>query len=811
MRTHQDIAADKRVRLTRQDLIAFEHFLRDSIRAFLPFTSASLHFPQPGQVPGGQEFAPFGNEPVYFKDQAELALPLTLDGELMGCFMARGVRLKAPKTELRYLPALATACLEKILWRKACVTDPATGLFTRDHLLSALTRDIDLIKSGIATDPESLADPAQPYSGCLGLIFLDLDYFQWINENFGYRFGDSLVAEVGAMVADIRPAQALAARVGEDSFAVLLPDTGPGACFQVAEQIRERISRRTFPYAVSGETVTLTASLGFVTYPQDLRGVQLTLPAMEQARILARKAKSAVITAKDFGRDRIFAFSDIARRGGRILEILPLERVCVSLGRGVDAQEGMRFLVWSPKYPPSRKTSNQAAPDSEERLSGRYPAMYKGEISLMEVQEEVAFGEVLHLSDPGWPIEPGDRLTLIQEKDSIVTTPEKAGPPQRDAFTGLLSYRDFIGLWTREKHNHQNFSLSLIQVQEPPKSRPGEFEKDLDDHVRKTAGLAQEVFGATAVGARYSLGNILFFHPDQSAADVQAQMRRFADQAKDDLAVDLAVGVAGYPCLTFHKTDVLENTRKALEHARLLPSPQVAAFDSVTLNLAADKLFNAGDLYGAVEQYKLSLLADEDNAIARNSLGICLARLGKLDQAKHHFEHVIEADPKDIMALYNLASVLQATGEADRARETYRRCLKLDPGHRFSLIRLGILSEAKDPAVAQDYFTKAAALPGGEKLAARHLARLSLTQHQPEAAREFLHQALVHNHKDAQSLHLLARLYLEGHEDPEIAETLARQSAALRPDRPEHWRTLAEALTAQGKQAEADEALSQVK
>ena len=134
MRTHEDIAADKRVRLTRQDLIAFEHSLRDSIRAFLPFTSASLHFPQSCQAPGGAEGVPFGSEPAYFKDQAELALPLTLNGELLACFMARGVRLRAPKTELRYLPAMASACLEKLLWHKASITDPATGLWRKSTL-----------------------------------------------------------------------------------------------------------------------------------------------------------------------------------------------------------------------------------------------------------------------------------------------------------------------------------------------------------------------------------------------------------------------------------------------------------------------------------------------------------------------------------------------------------------------------------------------------------------------------------------------------------------------------------------------------
>ena len=50
---------------------------------------------------------------------------------------------------------------------------------------------------------------------------------------------------------------------------------------------------------------------------------------------------------------------------------------------------------------------------------------------------------------------------------------------------------------------------------------------------------------------------------------------------------------------------------------------------------------------------------------------------------------------------------------------------------------------------------------------------------------------------------MLARLYLDGGEDPQIAEVLARQSAALMPERQEFWDTLVLALTLQGRHDDA--------
>jgi predicted Zn-dependent protease len=110
-------------------------------------------------------------------------------------------------------------------------------------------------------------------------------------------------------------------------------------------------------------------------------------------------------------------------------------------------------------------------------------------------------------------------------------------------------------------------------------------------------------------------------------------------------------------------------------------------------------------------------------------------------------------------------------------------------------------------ANARGYYQKAAGLPAGKGLSMRHLARVSLAQGRVDEGREFLHQALLHDPKDAFSLNLLARLYLDAGEDPAIAEVLARQSAALRPDQKQFWKDLARALEMQGKTEEARQAL----
>ena len=277
------------------------------------------------------------------------------------------------------------------------------------------------------------------------------------------------------------------------------------------------------------------------------------------------------------------------------------------------------------------------------------------------------------------------------------------------------------------------------------------------------------------LGGRFGLNSLIFFHPDLEAEPLRGLYEKLCADIASRLGVRAGVGLACWPFLDLRPSDMIEGARKALEYALLLPAPHIGQFGSLALNISADKRHCRGDVFGAIEEYKLALLADEDNVLAWNSLGVCLASLGRHAEARRFFEEAIQRTPDDPALAYNLGAVCQSLHDNEAAAEHFRTCIRLSPSHLYALIR--------------------------------HLARLALRLGKADQAREHLHQALLRNPRDVAALSLMADLYLDGGEDPELAESLARQSVALRPEYRNGWLVLSRALEVQGRLADAREAL----
>lgn len=799
MRTINDIFADGSLSFTPQELIDFEHTIKDCIAEFLPFTSYSLFFPRDNKstpIP----------DPEYRSEDKELILPLVFQGEMLCYFIAKGVRLKAPSTAPKYIMALASSVLEKLALYKKSVTDPLTGLHSRDYFMGELGRGIDQVQGCIETGScRSGVDGAEAdmaFSGTLGVLFLDLDNFQWINEHYGYLTGDDILSEVGRLLDLVCPKYTTVSRFSNDKFAVLVPDAKPRACFQLSEVIRSGIGKLSFVDDITNDTITISGSVGFVNYPQGLEGGQFRRTASEQARMLVRKARKGVAVAKDQGRNRVFGYADILSKGGRVLETLPMNRMIVSIGETTGAKVGQRFLVQAPKS----GAAASAALTEDERLSGRYPAMYKGEVVLVEVQDEISFAEVLHIGDAATIVDAGDRLKLVTGEDSLFSGIKDSSDDtvHKDAATKLFSYSDFVSHFSTARLTPDRFGLSLIRILDQPAEPDDRYQEAMDQMVTDVANIARSVLGESAYGARFGLNGMIFFQEDVATDVLRQNMIEIERRATDSFGIKVAIGSACYPFLTFERADILENCRKALEHALLLPEPRIAVFDSISLNLSADRRFMDGDVYGAIDEFKLALLDDTDNILARNSLGICFAQLGRFEDARQHFEEVIAIDTKDILALYNLGWAHHRLGDLIKAEQAYRQCLKVESNHVYSLMRLGTIEEnAKNFTQAVNLYKKAAEQPGGERMVLRPLARVSYKLGDIEATREYLHLALNADHNDHQAMYMLAKLYLDQGEDPQIAEVLARQSSALSPAKDAYWEVLVEALEAQGKAEEA--------
>ena len=307
----------------------------------------------------------------------------------------------------------------------------------------------------------------------------------------------------------------------------------------------------------------------------------------------------------------------------------------------------------------------------------------------------------------------------------------------------------------------------------------------------QVADLARSVCGRKVLGGRFGLNSLIFFHPDLEAEPLRELYEKLCADIASRLGVRAGVGLACWPFLDLRPSDMIEGARKALEYALLLPAPHIGQFGSLALNISADKRHCRGDVFGAIEEYKLALLADEDNVLAWNSLGVCLASLGRHAEARRFFEEAIQRTPDDPALAYNLGAVCQSLHDNEAAAEHFRTCIRLSPSHLYALIRL----------------ESAAALDTGSPLPYRHLARLALRLGKADLAREHLHQALLRNPRDVAALSLMADLYLDGGEDPELAESLARQSVALRPEYRNGWLVLSRVLEVQGRLSDAREAL----
>lgn len=155
-------------------------------------------------------------------------------------------------------------------------TDTLTGLANRRFFMEDLTHTLNI---------------ADRQMRQVGLIMMDLDRFQMLNDSLGHQFGDELLIKVSERLNGLSNERVLVAYSGGDEFMV---------CQQQVDDIDDVIHllglvKQCFdrPFEVQGEAHSITATMGVAVYPQS--GLD--------ADTLMRNADIALYRAKEQGRN----------------------------------------------------------------------------------------------------------------------------------------------------------------------------------------------------------------------------------------------------------------------------------------------------------------------------------------------------------------------------------------------------------------------------------------------------------------------------------------------------------------------------
>lgn len=121
----------------------------------------------------------------------------------------------------------------------------------------------------------------------VALLFIDLNGFKRVNDDFGHAVGDRLLRRVAQRLSEAVRESDTVARMGGDEFTVLLTNiSGPDCVDLLVEKIRAAINA---PLEVDGRTLAVSACIGVALYPHDGRDRQALMRYADTAMYAAKR------------------------------------------------------------------------------------------------------------------------------------------------------------------------------------------------------------------------------------------------------------------------------------------------------------------------------------------------------------------------------------------------------------------------------------------------------------------------------------------------------------------------------------------
>lgn len=148
--------------------------------------------------------------------------------------------------------------------------DALTGLYNRAGFIFRVEK---ILQASVETDMHAL-------------MFIDMDYFKLVNDNFGHNEGDELLQSVARTLLGAAGQDDIASRFGGDEFVLFLAYTSQEAVSQAENTLKEQL---VYPFSNEKITFAVSASIGISIWYNNSAGTLKELLAQADAAMYKAK------------------------------------------------------------------------------------------------------------------------------------------------------------------------------------------------------------------------------------------------------------------------------------------------------------------------------------------------------------------------------------------------------------------------------------------------------------------------------------------------------------------------------------------
>lgn len=670
-------------------------------------------------------------------DPSVLVLPLRERGRTLALLVVSSERGRRPSPELKaMLPRMLRQGLRNMRLRKALDIDQETALFSPAHLERSLSRALNRRGRQGPTKNLSLDEPSDSE---LALVRVELR-------------GEAEPALALPLLAE-RLAGRLALRFTSRVGRLELAFFTEGQPQEIGEALASALAEQA-----AAEPASRPAA-GWALYPQDLTPEERTEEdgwARRQSQALAERAATALF----YGRQNrevaaVTAYGDLLRDYGRVAQILPLDRAVVNLGRLAGAKVGQVFL---------------AAAEGQ--------ASYKAELTLFEIAESYSLG---HLSSrsPAARLLAGDRLIFSRQAADDELRDHVGQPASPNSLLAALPDWDSCLAQLEAQDHSRPMAVALARLDGYDKTLSLIGREECERLLNFIFERVMALLPAEAICGHRG-HSLLLAWPGGQPEQIKPAAHRLLAELKEPGPVSL--GLVFSPGDWSSAAQLASDAQKALTEATFSGQGHLAVFGPLSLNISGDRLFEDGDLSGALAEYERGLALAPGHGNLLNSLGVCHGRLGQVAEALAAFEKALDSDPDNMMAHYNIGYTHFLAGRPQEAEERLQKAAELAPDNFEALFLLGkIALQLGRLDRALPALKRAAELEGSRPAVHRLLGEALMLAHDYQGALAAFKKAVKYAPNDAYALSALGILFMDLANDLEVARSLCLKSVEIEP------------------------------